>query len=253
MAHRYPGLYWAWYWRQQDEDDAKTRWTVEAYLCSGATLAQIAARVGEHPGAVGAYAKVFFDVDGKQKHWAWMLNEVIGRSVHSGINDRQYDLLWKLYGLLCGPMFLDMLLRQDGVPIRMTSYNQGSAVADDLIRASIQTKALYAARSIPAYQSEIIFAAYQKMKEIETAADNPQRAQGSILNGLNALTENMNYIFGSRSVESLPIKHYDTDGVEARAADIVAAAFGAPIQRRNIGLMPEPVNKDTSRAESDQG
>ena len=254
LASKYPGLYWAWYWRSQDDENAKTRWTIEAYLCSGATFAQIAKRTGEHPAAVGCYANIFFDVVGKTKHWMWVLNEVIGESVHRGISDRQPDLLWKLYGLLCGPLFLDMLIRQDGVPVQVTSYAQGSSVNDGLIRSSLQTKALYAARSIPTYESEIIFAAYQKMKEIEASADNPQKAHGTILDSIHVLTQKVGFVFGHKAVESLDIKHYDTDGVEFRANDLVATAFGEKPPKLISGPMPEHrTGMESAHATTDQG
>lgn len=254
LSVKYPGIYMAWWWYTQEDAVAKTRWTIEAYLCADATFKQIADRIGEHPKAVGCYAKVFFDVVGKTKHWMWVLNEVIGQSVHHGIDGRHPDLLWKLFGLLAGPLFLDVIVRQDGVPLRITSYAQYSTAHENLFRSSIQTKALYAARSIPTYESEIIFAAYQKMREIESQTDNTQKAHSSILDGIHNLTQSVGFVFGHRSVESLAVKHYDTNGVEFRASELVAAAFDAKPKRKLIGPMPEPTqpSKDAQDAEANQ-
>jgi hypothetical protein len=225
LAHKLPGLYWAWVW--YDKAEKHTRWTVEAYLCAGASVAQIAARTKLHPEVLGCYAMLFFDVFGKTQHKLYMINEVIGRSVHHGLAEREYDLLWKLYGLLKGPLFLDTIILQDTQPGEVTSYVQSGAVSDALMRDFTRAKALTAMRTIPvAYNQEIIFNTYAKMREIEENADNPKQAQTLIMNGLNTLITSVEFVPGRpEPVDQVQQDRYH-GSAELRANEMLQIAMG---------------------------
>ena len=129
LRRRFPGVYEAWRIYstvKNDRLDQVAAPALEAYLCSGADLDSIAERIGEHRDTIRVYAHLFFDVIGKQHQRMHMLNDVIGRSIHFGLTGREYDVLWKLFGFLKGPMFLDCFLAHDGEPVKMTSYTQMS-------------------------------------------------------------------------------------------------------------------------------
>jgi len=60
------------------------------------------------PGTViSLYERIFFNVNEKLKNRDYIMTCVIGPSVHSGLSDRDFDLLWKLFGYLYGPVVLN--------------------------------------------------------------------------------------------------------------------------------------------------
>src|SRR5262245_30161356 len=179
ISEKYPGMYWAWRW--YDNPQKQHRWTVEAYLCADEDPTLIAERVRANVETVLCYEKLFFNVRGKTRHWAYIMNEVIGPAVHHGLTDRQYDLLWKLFGLLKGAPLLDAIIRTEQDPGHMNSVQQTNMTMSMLLKSSLGTKALYSARTIPvAYNQQIILEAYNKMVEIEKNTDGSGQSQNLI-------------------------------------------------------------------------
>ncbi len=231
LAAKYPALYWAWFWFSDTE--RRTRYTVEAYLCANASNKQIADRANLHPGVVGCFSKIFFDVEGKQQHWAYMLNEVIARNIHHGLSERDYDVLWKLYGIFQGPIAVDFLHQYMVNPTRLTSRSQMESMSGELVRGAMAVKAIVAARTMPvAYNQEIILTAWNKMVEIEKSSDNPQQGQNLIVGVLNNMVSNFGFVVsksgrgGSDSLDSASHNHYHENGVERRASHMLMSSLG---------------------------
>jgi hypothetical protein len=224
LRQRYPGVYSAFEFYSDEMSD--TRWSIEAYLCAEATIKEISTRIGEHPESIYCYANLFFDVAGKQKHWLYMLNKVLGASIHAGLTDRKYDLLWKLLGLLRGPLFLDRFIKRDGQPTRMTSYDQGSSMARDLFKLSLENKALVAAQTVPvAYNQGLIFATYQKMEELEKANGAGAETQGAIVNSIVKMVSTFGFTIASDKPTG-DEKCWDDNGRELRSSQLVERALG---------------------------
>lgn len=240
---KYPGLYAAWEFFRSTE--VSTRWSFEAYLCADATIEHIAERSGEHKESIYCYSKLFFDVAGKTRHWLYMINRVLGPSVHAGLSDRQYDLLWKLYGLLRGPLFLDTIIRYDDQPVRMTAYSQSGTMKKALIKTNLANKALITSRTIRVdYNQEIILASYNKMVEIEEAGGGSEGAQTLIVNNITKTITNFGFEVADEAVMGLQ-PHYLENGVELRSKDLVLRAFGDTDvdPRMQIGDFPEEIEE----------
>jgi hypothetical protein len=156
LEHKYPTIYWSWYWHS--DMNAHNRWTIEAYLCSGLAMVEIADRHNLPVDLINCYAHLFFDVVGKTRHIEYMLNSVLGRNIHHGLLDKDVDLLWKLYGLLKGPLLLAKT-----IPI---SYNQ-----------------------------EVIFALHTKLSEIEKADGNAPEASSVLLGAAKEIIGSFSFFF----------------------------------------------------------
>ena len=97
LALRDSELFWAhsiWV-----EDKAPTRWGIEARVLAGESNEEIAAKIGTEPEVIGAYVDVFFDVRKRLMNLDYVQNVVMADAVTRGLQERQYDLLWKLIGV----------------------------------------------------------------------------------------------------------------------------------------------------------
>lgn len=250
LACKYPALYWAWYW--YDQPEKQTRWTLEAYLCAGESVPAAAGRVSQHPLTVGFYTKLFFDVVGRTGDIAYMLNEVLGRSIHDGVTARQYDLLWKYFGLLKGPAFLTSIIHDDCHPGQPVSPNQVAAARAELFKDQATTKALVAMKTLPvAYNQELVFNAYCKLAEIEKKADTAAQAQTMVSQALHEMFTSASFHHGRppARVDSSQLRHYDERGIEPRSRDLVKLALGEAIEAREITL-DKPEAKDGTTRQS---
>lgn len=240
LRNKYPGAFEAWTFFSDPKKSI--RWTIEAYLCASATIREIAERTGEHVETVFCYANLFFDVAGKTRHRLYMINQVIGRSVNAGLNERDYDLLWKLFGLLKGPMFLDRFILCENEPARMTSRSQGSAMVDDLFKTTAENKALVAMATISvAYNQEVIFTTYQKMREFERDSGGGNETRSLITTNIGKMIGSFGFAVASPGNKDAAT--WKDNGVELRASELVERALGMKPRVKPVMALehfPEP-------------
>lgn len=226
LERRYPAVWWAWYWYQSAEN--RTRWMTEAYLVADASPDSVGERCGLSPETVAVYATLFFDVRGRRRNWGYMLNSVFHKSVHAGLSERDYDLLWKLVGLVGGPFALDAFILPAPLTT-VTSADTGGAFAHDLYRGTIRNKALVAGLTMPvAYNQEVILVAYNKLREMERAGEGGGGAAGLILNNIDSMVRQLSFVTGrpARSAGDPRLRRYDDCAVELRAAEQVRLSMG---------------------------
>lgn len=248
LAAKYPGIYHAYHYFSSL--DQKNKWTIEAYLCADASMVHIAERMGCHIETVFAYTKMFFDILGKQRHRMYMMNQVLGKSIHAGLTDRDYDLLWKLFGMLKGPLFLDRFINHEGSPSQMTSYDQGSAVTDDLFKTTTENHALVAMRTIECkYNQEVIFSTYQKLKEMEKISGGAE-SRSLIVTNINKMISTFGFAVAADDAKDDPVTHLE-NGVEMRTSEIINQALGVesvnPSRALNLESFPEPESKAAAK------
>ena len=107
---RDPHMFWAhtiWH-----EEKNPTRWAIEARVLAEESDEEIAEKMGTEAEIVAAYVNVFFDVRDRLRHMDYVLNVVLGDAVTRGLQDRQYDLLWKLLGYRGGSHVLNAILNK---------------------------------------------------------------------------------------------------------------------------------------------
>jgi hypothetical protein len=227
LEHKYPTIYWSWYWHS--DMNAHNRWTIEAYLCSGLAMVEIADRHNLPVDLINCYAHLFFDVVGKTRHIEYMLNSVLGRNIHHGLLDKDVDLLWKLYGLLKGPLLLEKLIRQTSDLTAVTTETGIQAAMTQLIRDAIGIRTLYAAKTIPiSYNQEVIFALHTKLSEIEKADGNAPEASSVLLGAAKEIIGSFSFFFNDEDN-----RVGEATGIEPRAHDMIQSTFGP---RPMIGL-----------------
>jgi hypothetical protein len=217
--------YEAWY--NYQNDDQRVKWTIEAYLCADADFKHIAERSGESVESIACYAKLFFDVAGKQKYRLYMLTKVLAPAVYAGLSGRQPDLLWKLFGMLKGPLMVDLLTAREGQPSRMASYDQYGVMFDDFVKFNAKYNAAVCARTVVPndYNQEVIYNLYSKLLDIEQATGGSSGGHTLIVESISKMVGGFGFTVAS---EEAPVdeQHWLANGVELRASDLVQRALG---------------------------
>jgi len=182
-----PDMFWAHHLHGQK--DGILKHSIEAHTLAAAQAFDISLRVNYAPTIVSTYQNTFYDVQERLSCKNWVVHTVLGLSVHNGLAERQFDLLWKLYGLMMGSEMVDALATKFVNPQRPASADTvGAAVEDDTI-ATMKLKANLAAKSIIVNGStaSMLLDHYTKFVEIERNSDSKGQAQSTILQDLSTL------------------------------------------------------------------
>lgn len=249
LCDRFPGVYWAWHWWQIPESlHDMTRYGIEAYLISGATYQYAAQRLGVHEATVAAYEKLFFNIRGRLNKTAFVVNRVLGRSVQHGLSERNYDLLWKLYGYVKGPLFLDSVMLKCLSLDRVTDASQVGDAIGHMYRSSINAKALNAVMTITTGGKEaLIMEQYSRLLEIEKSG--AVGAVGTIQQNIQMMISDLGFSKVPPSLDASGRSNYAGDRpYELRNAErLQQIATGRPPDGLDawdgFELPPPPVDK----------
>lgn len=171
LMDAHPELYSAYLiFRRGDNDDKHPmRYALEARLLADQSYREIAMLLGLNVKTIEYYEKLFFNIEGKLQNSDYIMTCVLGPSIHSGLSDRDYDLLWKLFGYLYGPVVLDSFISTTSRKFKPeTNAEVDTALAEDT-RSSIQRKVAVIARTYtvnPFSQSELLHI-YARLLEVE--------------------------------------------------------------------------------------
>lgn len=229
LADKYPALIDA---RQLAEQDGvqSFRWELEARLLANDSPDRIAERMLIPAETARAYEALFFNVQDRLRHRSWVVHAVFGRSIHAGLNERQYDLLWKMYGFFGGTNLIDFMVDTFGDVGKAAGPDKVRAWLADDERSSLARKGAIAARTIPvnSYTQPAILEITQKYYEIEKAAGNAG-SQSVVLGLIGDVMASMSWSVGGGTTDRpLPILAGQTDGLaaEMRVTELFALTAG---------------------------
>jgi hypothetical protein len=230
LMESHPDLYSAYliYKRGDDEDKHPLRYAVEARLLAGQAASEIMELAGLSLDTVVLYEKLFFDVTSRLKHTDYIMTTVIGPSVHAGLSDRDYDLLWKLFGYLYGPAVLDAFISTTSRKFRPETLNEVDVALADDARSALQRKVAVVARTFvvnPFSQSELLNI-YARFLEVEKET-NSGKAQDVIMQNIQVMLNNLPWKAGADEVASTAqIGHYDDSAAELRTEELLNVSVG---------------------------
>ena len=170
LANDYPDMFEAWQLSEQGDNEL-AHFEVEARLLADEPSGSIAAKVGMRPGAVDYYESWFFNVRDRLQSPGYITHTVIGKSIQCGLSEREFDVLWKLYGYWGGPHVLDSIIyRGHGSPRPEKPEEVAAFWADD-IKQQLRLKAAITVRTMPAgFNQQTILETYHRCLELENAA-----------------------------------------------------------------------------------
>jgi hypothetical protein len=228
LAFKFPGLFWAEQIREMKNRD--TRWAIEARLLADEPLEDIALKTRTSVDTIKWYELAFFNVLPYLRCKDYIVLNVLGRSIHAGLYERDYDLLWKLLGYTYGPIFLDYILSTADNPQKVISADMNKAAGDDYIKAGLRRKAIYSAATIPVTCNQNnILELYNRQVEIERQSGGSSEAQATMINNIQASITALGTQFkigADQSVAGPLLKYYDEKGAELRSDEMLAVTFG---------------------------
>ncbi len=239
LSERRPDMFWAHHiWLNSNP----LKWVIEAQILARSDDHYIGFKCNTPPQVITAYEALFFNVRDKLSHRSYILNCVIGPAIHQGLSEREYNLLWKLYGYFLGPYVIDAL---EGKFVSPTWCNSptavGAAVMDDAV-STLKFKAAIAAKTVPVnqYTQIAILDAFTKFVEIERNTDSAGKAQEQILDHISAMMVTLPFNVGGRASSGLvqrdmaPIDAFDRTAIELTYEETMRLSARQPIAHQSI-------------------
>lgn len=243
LAFEDPAMFWAT-WLYETEHPA--RWIIEARVMARQTPREIAFFSGCGVEIIEAFEAVFFDIRALLDRQDYVNTVIFGDSVHRGVTEREYDILWKMFAYACGPHALNALVnklvvnnwisRADGVPnsLQETAVN------------IMKKKAAISALTVPitsATQLHLL-EAFVKYVEVERTTADDGRGQNVILANLAAMMSALPFNVARMNARMEgEIGDYDRSAVELDSNELMLVAAGVPLNNRKLLLdmkFPDP-------------
>lgn len=233
LARLDPDLFWAHsIWA---EDKQPTRWEIEARILAAESNDEIAKKVGCEPGVIDAYESVFFNVREKLDNTTYIVNVVMADSVTKGLTERQYDLLWKMFGYRGGSYVLDAMISRFSAIDKPQKPEDVSQFFQDSAINSMRHKAAVAALTVPinSHTQLALLDAYVKYVEIERTTENATKAQVGIVQNIGAMMQSLPFKIATK-VDSTDEKMlpFDSSAAELTGNELIIAATGGKINNQ---------------------
>lgn len=214
------------------EDKNQTRWALEARVLAGETDDEIADKLGVEAGVINAFVNVFFDVREKMRHMDYVQTVIMGDAVTRGLQERHYDLLWKMMGLQGGPHVLDAVINRCPQLARPNSPDEVGGFLQDFAISTMKYKAAIASVTIPVntHTQLPLIEAFVKYVEIERTTDNAMKAQTSIVDNIGIMLNNMPFKIGTKlDSEGVKMLPFDDGAAELRSSEMMIIAAGGKV------------------------
>lgn len=211
------------------DDRAPTRWSIEARILAGETDEEIAAKLGTSPAVIAAYEAVFFDVRSMLMNKDYITTVVMSDAVVRGLSERQYDLLWKLFGYHGGSHVLDAVIAK---VTPMTKPEQAKDVGlffQEFAVNAVKHRAALATITMPlnAHTQLALIDSFVKYVEIEKSSETAEKAHGTIIDNIGAMMAALPFRIGTK-LDSIDAKMlpFDDGAAELSNAELMAVAAG---------------------------
>lgn len=239
-----PDLFGAYliYHRNDPQERNPARFAIEARLLSDQPDFEIAQKLGTSAGVIHTYEKLFFNVRDKLQNSDYVMTCVMSPAVHAGMTDRDYDLLWKLFGYLYGPVALDTFVTSTSRKFRPTSFAEVDAALAEDVRSSLQRKVAIVARTFtinPFSQSELLNT-YARFLELEKDSGN-EKSRDVILQNVQVMLDKLPVRVGNVNVSQPElINKYDSGAIEMCTNELLAASDGEDIMPTDVADLKFP-------------
>jgi hypothetical protein len=239
-----------WEARSQQEREMLAH-EVEARLLSGDTWAHTAARAGVDVPTIQAYEALFFNVADRLDQESYIYHQVMGRSLQEGVRERQYDLLWKMYGYRGGPIVLDMLVATTPTMPRCDTLDELKVWMEQQTQLQSTQKAMIAARTLDAsngFNQVEVIRTYAQLREMEANVDNKGKGATTALTAnVEAMCRALPFSVGrqrpglERSLTADSVHAYDGYEAELRGDEVMALSLGEePPQLEQVKMLKFP-------------
>jgi hypothetical protein len=233
IKNHYPDLYDA-YTLYSNDDDRDMRYELEARLLANEPIEVIAGKLALPCGAVVAFEKYFFNVADRLNSAGYITHYVFGRSVQAGLAERQYDLLWKMFGYHCGGDVLDVMVTKFNGPPRPETPEDIRAMWTDDLKDTLRMKAAVAARIMPInFQTyDALLNIYFRMVEAEQDGSTGGGAgHEGMLDNVKRMMDELPWekrVPGAREIAGDRLSKIEAGGTMFRARELALYTTEAP-------------------------
>lgn len=231
LIERDADLFWAhsmWI-----EEKAPTRWAIEARVLAGESDEQIADKLGTEPGVINAYVNTFFDVREKMRHMDYVVNVIMADAVSRGLQERHYDLLWKLLGFHGGSLVLNAVINKFTPVNRPEKPENVSGFFQDFAIASMKYKSALATLTVQVntHTQLPLIESFAKFVEIERATENATKAQTSIVENIGSMLTSLSFHVGTKlDSEAVKMVPFDSSAAELNNNEMIVVASGGKLE-----------------------
>jgi hypothetical protein len=161
------------------EGESTTRWAVEARLLAGEPIEDIARKTALTPRAVATFEALFFNVSDKLENRGYLLHIAIG--LYTTPREPDLGLVWRLFGLLGGPVVLDALIDGD--------YGSPDRPEDERFLDELRLKLAVAFKLLPvdATTAPRLIRLYFRLQQAELAAEKAHRAAVDLMPNIRTM------------------------------------------------------------------
>jgi hypothetical protein len=223
------------------------RYEIEARLLAREPIPHIAKKTGATEKVLEWYEKLFFNVLDRIDNISYITNIAIGDMIQRGMSDRDYAILWKLYGYFRGPHMIDFL---------MTTFTDRHHVDHDSIeralnedhRTNMRRKAALASRmmGVNGHTQDRLIELQTKIIEIEKSADSEGMGSETVNQNIHVMLSHLPLLVGQQleSLPNQPITPYRKLTADLRASEMLALTAGIPVDQASLSeyKFPEPPN-----------
>lgn len=227
------------------ESGSSSKWELEARLLAEEETESICTKLCVTPEVIDIYEKIFFHVKDRLQSRSWIINCVVGRSIHVGLTDRDFDLLWKMYGLFSGKYMLDLVTGKLGLkPQKATSLDEALVMLRESNEAqsTMRTSTALAVTPVNGFTAAPIVQIEQAYRQIAKETAGVESTQ--------VIMQTVNRILGGLpwSVGAGTIKHpvldimgdADSLAAELRVKEMIGVANGDNLLDIKTLRLPEP-------------
>lgn len=233
LMHRDRELFWAH--SMWADERAPTRWGIEARVLAGETNEEIAHKIGTEPEIVAAYVNVFFDVREKMNHVDYIVNVVMADAVTRGLQERHYDLLWKMLGYHGGTHVLSAVINKFTHTPRPDNPAGVSGFFQDFAINTMKYKAAIAAATVQAntHTQLPLIDSFVKYVEIEKNTENAGKAHTTIVDNIGAMLSALPFRVGTKlDSEAVKMLPFDNGAAELNNTEMMIVAAGGKLDNQ---------------------
>jgi len=257
LVDRMPDVFWAYELAFNGDADRgnSMRSEIEARILSRESVNDIAYRCATSPEVITAYEKLFFNVLDRIDRLAYITHQVFTAAAFQSIHERDYDLLWKMFGYFGGPHVLDVLITTFQSVPHPTRSDEVTGFIQDTAMNALRRKALIACQTlgVNSFTATEIIAQFIKLHEIDRAAGGGG-GQQSISANVEAMVAALGPTFAIgrhavSGVDSPMLAHYDSQGTELTGAEMIEVTTTGEIDAAKRDMVerlhfPPPPIKD---------
>ena len=220
LMYKMPGIFHAEQFHSREDLDL--RWEIEARILAREPFKEIAKKVGVNLEVIFWYERTFFNVLEKLDNRSYIGTIAMGRSVHKGLHERDYDLLWKMLGYACGPLMIDSLTSKVTAQL-VTKADQLDAAKNTLATSALIDKAVVAAYTAPvSYNHSVILETWRGILELQKEKGEAGGIQSLIVNNINAALTALPFTSATMPGPELPtMKFYEEQAAELRSDELL--------------------------------